>query len=67
MRIAAVVKNGFQFLREVRSEMRKVTWPNRRETIVFTSVVIISVGIIAGLIWIMDLILTTILRLVIKV
>ena len=34
-----------QFLREVRSEMRKVAWPSRRELLSYSVVVLISVTI----------------------
>ena len=34
-----------QFLREVRSEMRKVAWPSRRELFSYSLVVLVSVTI----------------------
>ena len=34
-----------QFLREVRSELRKVAWPSRRELLSYSVVVLISVTI----------------------
>ena len=43
------------FLREVQVELRKVTWPDRRELIEATRTIIIVVLIIAGLIALMDL------------
>jgi preprotein translocase subunit SecE len=43
------------FLREVQSELRKVTWPDRRQLIEATRTIIIVVLIIAGLIALMDL------------
>lgn len=33
--------NPLQFLQEVRAEASKVTWPNRRETIITTILVIL--------------------------
>jgi preprotein translocase subunit SecE len=33
--------NPFQFLQEVRQEATKVTWPNRRETLITTALVIV--------------------------
>lgn len=47
-----------KFLREVRAELKKVIWPTRRETMVFTSVVVVSVAIIAAIIWVFDSILS---------
>lgn len=36
----AVAVNPLKFLREVRAEMLKVTWPTRKETLVTTGLVI---------------------------
>jgi preprotein translocase subunit SecE len=35
--------NPIQFLQEVRSEAKKVTWPSRRETLVTTGLVVLMV------------------------
>ncbi len=35
--------NPIQFLQEVRSEAKKVTWPTRRETLVTSGLVILMV------------------------
>ena len=40
-------KNPVEFVREVRAEVSKVTWPTRRETMVTTSMVFIFVVIAA--------------------
>jgi preprotein translocase subunit SecE len=40
-------KNPFEFVREVRAEVSKVTWPTRRETMITTSMVFIFVVIAA--------------------
>lgn len=39
-----------QFLREVRSEMRKVNWPTRAETINYSVIVFVTVVILTALI-----------------
>ena len=44
----AAKTNPFTFLQQVRSEVSKVTWPSRRETVVSAIMVFIMV-IIAGL------------------
>ena len=49
-------RTGFrQFVREIRSELRKVAWPTRSETTNYAVVVIITIvalnAIIAGLDW----------------
>jgi len=55
-----------RFFREVRAELKKVMWPNRHETFVFTVVVLVSVGLVSSLIWIIDSIFSKGLGLVIK-
>ncbi len=54
------------YLREVRAELKKVVWPTRRETVVFTAVVLLSVAMSAAIIWIMDGILGTLLKVIIS-
>jgi len=43
-----------KFLREVRSEMRKVVWPTMQQTVNYTLVVVVAVVLVAGLISITD-------------
>ena len=43
----SMVKNPVEYIREVQSEVRKVTWPTRRETMITTSMVFIFVVIAA--------------------
>ena len=43
-----------EFLREVRSEMRKVIWPSRTEVQSTTTVVIVTVFIFAAYFWLVD-------------
>jgi preprotein translocase subunit SecE len=50
------------FLREVRIEMGKVTWPPRKEILKSTGVVIIAVAIAGAFIGLFDYIWTTIVR-----
>lgn len=45
-----------QFLREVRSELRKVAWPNRHELINYTIVVLVISLVLTLLIWGFDFI-----------
>jgi len=56
-----------RFTREVRAEMRKVVWPDRRQTTVFTVVVIGLTAMIALLIWGFDSLLNVLLGLIIHV
>jgi preprotein translocase subunit SecE len=59
-------EKAVQFLRDVRSELRKVTFPSRKETLASTAVVIVVVLLIAtylGLIdFVLSMVITTVLR-----
>ena len=55
-----------QFLREVRVEMKKVTWPSRKEVIGSTAVVILASFVVAFFLGFVDLVLQKLLGLVIK-
>ena len=55
-----------KFLKEVRLEMKRVTWPNRREVSGATWVVIITVVTIALFIGIIDQVLLRLLGLILK-
>jgi len=46
-----------QFLLEVRSEYRKVTWPNQKEAVAGTIGVMVVVTIITGVLSVIDLVL----------
>ena len=43
-----------RFLREVRSELKKVSWPSKKELTANTIVVLVSVFFAASMIWIID-------------
>ena len=53
-----------KYLREVKIEMGKVTFPPRSEVVQSTSVVIVAVAIAAGYIGILDLIWSSLVKLV---
>lgn len=55
-----------QFLREVKIELKKVTWPSRKETLASTAVVIILVIIISVFLGIVDMGLSSLIRFVLK-
>ena len=58
----AVVRRWYQvseqFLREVRTELKKVTWPGRKETLASTGVVLIIVFFVAAYLGLVDLALS---------
>jgi preprotein translocase subunit SecE len=41
--------------RETRSEIRKVTWPNRKELLQHTEVVVTSIILVGAVLWVVDL------------
>ena len=51
-----------QFLLEVRSEFRKVTWPSQKETVAGTMGVLVIVAVITGVLSLMDLVLGQVMR-----
>lgn len=59
-------KSLTKFIRDVRAEMRKVTWPNRKELFAYTAVVFVSVALAAFLIWVVDIALGQVLGLIIR-
>jgi preprotein translocase subunit SecE len=46
--------NPQQFVREVRQEVSKVTWPSRRETVITTAMVFVMVAFAAIFFFIVD-------------
>jgi len=55
-----------QFLREVRAELRKVTWPSRKQTIGSTLVVLVLVMIISFFLGVVDIGLSGLVRVVLQ-
>lgn len=47
-----------QFLREVRSELRKVAWPGRQEVVSYTIVVLVVTVVLTSLVWGLDWLLS---------
>jgi len=59
-----VVQKSIQFLREVKIELKKVTWPSRKQTVGSTVVVIILVVIISLFLGLVDFSLSSLMRIV---
>lgn len=57
-----LVSRTRRFFRSAWNELKKVHWPNKRQIITYTNVVIISVIIVAAMIWVVDLGLAFIMR-----
>ncbi|KLU40055.1 MAG: hypothetical protein AA931_07315 [Peptococcaceae bacterium 1109] len=52
-----------KYLREARSELRKVSWPNRKELITYTIVVVVTVVVVAIFSGLVDVLATGALNL----
>jgi preprotein translocase subunit SecE len=61
-KIKEFLQNAKQFFREVRVELKKVTWPSRKETIASTSVVLITVFLVSFFLGIVDLGLSRLIK-----
>ena len=60
-------KNPIEFLREVRQEAGKVTWPTRRDSLITTGMVFVFVAIAALFFTLADYVISTVVRLVLGV
>ncbi|MEW6545933.1 MAG: preprotein translocase subunit SecE [Bacillota bacterium] len=59
-------RNTVAYFRETRLEMRKVVWPSRRETAVYTLVVVAATAIVGLVIWVFDVGLSALLGVIIR-
>jgi len=55
-----------QFFKEFRVEMRKVTWPSRKEVVASTGVVLVVVILISVYLGLTDLLFSELLRLMLS-
>ena len=60
------IEKAMQFLREVKVELKKVTWPSRKQAMGSTLVVIILVMVISLFLGVVDISLSSLIRLVFK-
>ena len=54
---------AWEFVRDARTEVRKVVWPTRRETLQTTGIVIVAVSLVALMLWMLDSLLGWLVRL----
>ncbi|MFW0777900.1 MAG: preprotein translocase subunit SecE [Rickettsiales bacterium] len=59
--------NPAKFIREVRQEMGKVTWPTRKEASVSTLMVIVLAGLAATFFVVVDMIISALVRWIIGI
>lgn len=57
-------KGALQFLKEVRAELNKVSWPTKKELFSYTGVVGLTVVIVCLLIWVCDTAFSKLFRLI---
>ena len=57
-------KGVIQFLKEVRAELNKVSWPGKDELFTYTGVVGLTVVIVCLLIWVCDTAFAKLFRLI---
>lgn len=60
-----LVGRSKRFFREVKGELKKVSWPNKTELASYTGVVFVSVVVVAAVIWVIDSAFNQILRAII--
>jgi len=65
-KVGSILDKGIQFLREVKVELKKVTWPSRKQTMGSTAVVIFLVIIISFYLGVVDFGLSGLMRIVLK-
>lgn len=57
---------AWDFMRESRTELRKIVWPTRNETLQTTLIVIAMVALVAIILWMLDGVLAWIMRLLLE-
>ena len=65
-KLKSYLDTSVQFLREVKIELKKVTWPTRKQTMGSTLVVIILVMIISLFLGVIDIGLSSLVRVVLQ-
>ena len=65
-KIKGYIDKSLQFLREVKIELKKVTWPTRKQTLGSTVVVLILVMIISFFLGVVDIGLSSVIRVVLQ-
>lgn len=65
-KVREVVPRSVTFLQEVWAELKKVHWPNRKETYAATAVVLVIVGVIALYLGAVDFLLSQIIHRILR-
>jgi preprotein translocase subunit SecE len=59
--------NPGQYIREIRREVSKVTWPSRKETTVSTGMVFVMVFVAALFFFLIDQVLSTLVKMILSI
>ncbi len=66
MKVSQLFQKVINFFREARTELKKVTWPNRKQLISSTIVVMITVIIVAIFLGVVDLVFSRIVTIILQ-
>lgn len=66
MKLTQLFKKLIDFIKESRAELKKVTWPNRKQLISSTVVVIIMVALVAVFLGVVDLVFSRIVTMILQ-
>ncbi len=61
-KIKLIMNKAIQFVSQAKAELKKVTWPTRKQTLASTGVVMVIVAIMALYLGIIDLILAKVVK-----
>lgn len=61
-----MIKKIVQFIKEVKNELKKVTWPGRKEVVNSTIVVLIATAILTIFLYLVDVGLSRLVGIIIK-
>nr|WP_122013071.1 preprotein translocase subunit SecE [Maliibacterium massiliense] len=59
-------RNPIRYIKDVISELKKVTWPTKKELASYVTAVIVFVALFTLIIWLMDLAVTPVFQWLIK-
>jgi preprotein translocase subunit SecE len=63
-KIKVMANKALQFLSQAKAELKKVTWPTRKQTLASTAVVMVIVAIMAFYLGIIDFVLAKLVKIV---
>ncbi|KUK98276.1 MAG: Preprotein translocase subunit secE [Atribacteria bacterium 34_868] len=66
MKVSQLFQKVINFIKEARTELKKVTWPNRKQLISSTIVVMITVIIVAIFLGVVDLVFSRIVTIILQ-